>query len=51
MNDLLTRDAARTEAGAAAAPRRLIDQLGQSYGIKKRKVGADGSVTEEFFGG
>lgn len=51
MNDLLTRDAARTEAGTAAAPRRLIDQLGQSYGIKKRKVGADGSVTEEFFGG
>jgi len=25
--------------------------LGGAYGLKKRKVGADGSVTEEFFGG
>mgnify|MGYP003133165628 CR=1 FL=1 len=50
IGDLQIREAARTGLGTEGTPARLIDQLGRGYGLKKRKVGADGSVTEEFFG-
>ncbi|QDP48957.1 MAG: hypothetical protein Unbinned1068contig1000_38 [Prokaryotic dsDNA virus sp.] len=50
IGDLQIREAARTGLGTEGTPARLIDQLGRGYGLKKRKVGADGSITEEFFG-
>ena len=50
IGDLQVREAARTGLGTEGTPARLIDQLGRGYGLKKRKVGADGSITEEFFG-
>ena len=50
IDDLQVREAARTGLGTTGTPARLIDQIGRGYGLKKRKVGADGSVTEEFFG-
>ena len=50
IGDLQVREAARTGLGTEGRPARLIDQLGRGYGLKKRTVGADGSITEEFFG-
>lgn len=46
--ELLSRQRAET---GATMPTNFLETLGGAYGLKKRKVGADGSVTEEFFGG
>jgi len=48
VQDLISRQRAETGANI---PTNYLETLGGAYGIKKRKVGADGSVTEEFFGG